>query len=462
MMESPDIHTEEQRLNALHQDHAKIKWIRIAAVVLLLALIVGGISLLQSVRRDAVTNGSKAEQTAAGGTTEPIQITFWTPFSGGDISFMNELVRQYNEQNTDHIIVTMKNNKLDDYYTKLSTSIVTEEAPDVAILHASMYAQYINAGFIDAINELDAGQQVDWSAFNSGVLSRTMNDGQHYGLPLDTHFSVLYYNKKWLEEAGLYRDGKVLLQPGEQGFMDFLQRLQQHIPADVAPLAVPNVRIDSLWLWWSLYAQIDQGGRLYTADGKAADVNMPAARRSLELVASMYDRRLIPPDINNATSQFANGHAALLFLGVWSVGSLEEVKGLDFGVMPFPQIYDHPGSWGDGHTLAFPAHTAADPRKQEAAVKFADWLTAHGAGWGKAGHVPAVKSQAQSEAYLSLPYRREYVQGADEVEFFPEHRRQNEVSDALVNELEKIWYGRQTVDQMLNRLEPLINRIVKE
>lgn len=456
------MNTQEHNLNALHRDHPKIKWIRAAVVLLLLALIAGGISLLQSVRRDAMPIGGDGQQPAIGDAAEPIQITFWTPFSGGDISFMNELVRQYNEQNTDHIIVNMKNNKLDDYYTKLSTSIVTEEAPDVAILHASMYAQYINAGFISNIDGWTAEQQVDWSSFNQGVLSKTMNNGRHYGLPLDTHFSVLYYNKKWLKEAGLYRDGKVLLQPGEQGFMDFLQTLQRHVPQDVAPLAVPNVRIDSLWLWWSLYAQMKDGGKLYTADGHAADVNMPAARRSLELVASMYERRLIPPDINNATSQFANGHAALLFLGVWSVGSLEEVKGLDFGVMPFPQIYDHPGSWGDGHTLAFPAHTTADPRKQAAAVKFADWLTSHGAGWGKAGHVPAVKSQAQSDAYLSLPYRREYVQGAEEVEFFPEHRRQSEVSDALVNELEKIWYGRQTVDQMLNRLEPLINQIVRE
>lgn len=393
---------------------------------------------------------------------DPIQISFWTPFSGGDISFMNKLVQRYNEENQDHIIVTMKNNKSDDYYTKLSTAIVTEEAPDVAIVHASIFAQYIPAGFIENIDTLSSQAQVNWNDFNPSILARTMVDNKHYAIPLDTHFSILYYNKKWLEQAGLYRNGQVQIQPGEKGFVTFLQTLQQHIPKDVAPLAVPNVRIDSLWLWWSLYAQIDHGGKLYTPDGQQADINMPAAKKSLQLVASLYEQKLIPPNINDASNEFAQGKAALLFLGVWSVGSLEKVPDLDFGVMPFPQIYDHAGSWGDAHTLAFPTHHERNPQKLEAAVKFAHWLAEHGAVWGEAGHVPAVQSQASSQAYLSLPFRKEYVDEANHVEYFPSNPKQNMISDALINELEKIWYGKQTVDQMLYHLEPLINQILKE
>ncbi|WP_458119560.1 extracellular solute-binding protein [Paenibacillus sp. Z6-24] len=435
-------------------------WVLAVAGVVLLLLAYSVYALESNRRQDAVSQLELKGN--AGEADDTIQIHFWTPFSGGDISFMQELVRQYNEQNTDHIQVTMKNNKLDDYYTKLSTAIVTEEAPDVAVVHASMHAQYIPARFITDISAVSAQTGVQWDHFNPAILKRTVSDGRHYGLPLDTHFSVLYYNKKWLKQAGLYKDGQVIIKPGEEGFMEFLQMIQRKVPGDVAPLAVPNVRIDSLWLWWSLYAQMEGGGMLYTPDGSRASLNMPAARQSLELVASLYDQQLIPPDINNATIQFAQGKAALLFLGVWSIGSFEQVEGLDFGVMPFPQIYDKPGSWGDAHTLAFPVHSDQDPHRLAAAVKFAEWLTHHGAVWGKAGHVPAVRDQAASESYLSLPYRREYAGAADDVEYFPEHPKQSEVNDALVNELEKLWYGKQTVDQMLDRLEPLINGILKE
>lgn len=419
-------------------------------------------SLYRSGISSFIGDRSHPQSVANLSTTDPIQISFWTPFSGGDISFMNELVQRYNQENTDHIVVTMKNNKSDDYYTKLSTAIVTEEAPDVAIIHASMFAQYIPADFIQNINTVASQAGVNWQDFNPSILARTMMQTNHYAIPLDTHFSVLYYNKKWLAKAGLYRDGQVQIQPGEKGFVDFLQTLQKHIPQDVAPLAVPNVRIDSLWLWWSLYAQIEGGGQLYTADGQRAAVDMPAAKRSLELVTSLYEQQLIPPNINDASNEFAQGKAAMLFLGVWSIGSFEKVPDLDFGVMPFPQIYDHAGSWGDAHTLAFPTHHEQDPEKVLAAVKFAHWLAKHGAVWGEAGHVPAVQSEALSQAYLSLPLRKEYVDEANHVEYFPSNPKQIMISDALINELEKIWYGKQSVDQMLDHLEPLINQILKE
>lgn len=431
---------------------------------LVVILIIGIISY--GIARGGITSlvgdRSHPQSVANLSTTDPIQISFWTPFSGGDISFMNELVQRYNQENTDHIVVTMKNNKSDDYYTKLSTAIVTEEAPDVAIIHASMFAQYIPADFIQQIDTVAAQAGVNWKDFNPSILARTMIQTDHYAIPLDTHFSILYYNKKWLAKAGLYHDGKVQIEPGEKGFVDFLQTLQQHIPQDVAPLAVPNVRIDSLWLWWSLYAQIERGGKLYTADGQHAAIDMPAAKRSLELVTSLYEQQLIPPNINDASNEFAKGKAALLFLGVWSIGSFEKVPDLDFGVMPFPQIYDHAGSWGDAHTLAFPTHHEQDPAKVLAAVKFAHWLAEHGAVWGEAGHVPAVQAEALSQAYLSLPFRKEYVDEANHVEYFPSNPKQIMISDALINELEKIWYGKQSVDQMLDHLEPLINQILKE
>ena len=406
---------------------------------------------------------SPTSSTPERATTEQQEtITFWTPFSGGDISFMSSLVQQYNEENIDHITVIMKNMKSDDYYTKLSTAIVTEEGPDVAIVHASKFAQFVPAGFITDISSIAEKSGVEWKAFNPNILERTLTQGKHYGIPLDTHFSVLYYNKKWLKEASLYQDGHVVMQPGEAGFMDFLKKLQSSIPPQVAPLAVPNVRIDSLWLWWSLYSQMNGGGKLFTADGKKADIQMEDAQKSLQFVANLYQQKLIPPGINDATAQFAKGQAATLFLGVWAIGSFEKVIDLDFGVIPFPQIYDKPGSWGDSHTFAFPAHSKDDPAKLEAAVKFANWVSEHGAVWAKAGHIPAVTSAVQSQEFQSLPIRKDYAEAANDVAYFPNHSKQGEVTNALVEEFEKLWYGKQSVDELLKKLKPMINSILED
>ena len=393
-----------------------------------------------------------------------VAIEFWTPFSGGDSSFMNALVARYNEENEDGVFVRMNNNKLDDYYTKLSTAIVTGEAPDAAIVHASKYAQYVPAAFVTEIGEEEASENgLDWNGYNPNILRRTVLDGVHYGIPLDAHFGVLYYNKKWLKQAGLYTNGQVKLAGGEQGFTDFLKKIRANVPENVAPLAVPNIRIDSLWLWWSLYSQIDGGGRLYTADGRHAGLNMEAAERSLDYVDSLYREGLIPPDINDATSQFARGEAATLFLGVWSIGLFEQAEDLDFGVMPLPQIYDRPASWGDAHTLALPAQAeGGDPLKRQAALKFAAWLTRRGDVWAQAGHIPAYEAAAHSPAFLALPNRSDYAEAADDVAYFPDHPKQGRVSDELVVELEKLWSGSQTVDGMLREIGPKIDRILEE
>ncbi|GGN94151.1 extracellular solute-binding protein [Saccharibacillus kuerlensis] len=409
-----------------------------------------------------LTNGYESGYETPAAAEEAISIEFWTPFSGGDSSFMNALVAQYNEENEDGVTVRMTNNKLDDYYMKLSTAIVTGEAPDVAIVHASKYAQYVPAEFVTAIGAEEAVQaEVDWTSFNPNILDKTVLDDVHYGLPLDAHFGVLYYNKKWLREAGLYKNGKVVIGPGEEGFTEFLKKIRDDVPENIAPLAVPSIRIDSLWLWWSLYSQIDGGGQLYTADGRAK-LNMEAARKSLNYVDSLYREGLIPPDINDATSEFARGEAATLFLGVWSIGLFEQAEDLDFGVMPLPQIYDHPASWGDAHTLALPAQAEENPVKRQAALRFADWLTRRGDMWAQAGHIPAYEAAAHSEDFLLLPHRSDYADAADDVAYFPDHPKQGRVSDELVGELERLWSGSQTVEDMLQGIEPKIDRILGE
>jgi GH43 family beta-xylosidase len=116
-----------------------------------------------------------------------LRITFWSPFSGGDGQFMDALVQQYNNENTDHVKVEQINNNSGDYYTKLATAIVTEEAPDIAIVHSSKYSQYTPAGFLTDMNELALEAGVHWEDFNPTIMKSTVMNDKHYGIPLDTH-----------------------------------------------------------------------------------------------------------------------------------------------------------------------------------------------------------------------------------------------------------------------------------
>jgi multiple sugar transport system substrate-binding protein len=421
---------------------------RISAIILLIPL-----SLL------TISCSSQLDTQVDEAASNKLRITFWSPFSGGDGQFMAELIQQYNNENQDHVKIDQINNNSGDYYTKLSTAIVTEEAPDIAIVHSAKYSQYAPAGFLTDLNALALEAGVNWQDFNQTILKSTVADEKHLGIPLDTHLEVMYYNKTWLKQAGLLDEKeKPVLMNGEDGFLQFLQKIRQHVPSGITPLAEPNVRIDSFWLWYSFYNQMNvDGGRFYTDDEKEAAIDNASALQSLNFVNSLYTQGLIVPNINDSVQNFAKGNAAVLITGVWATGTFEKIPDLNFGVTKIPQIYDHPAAWGDSHTFSLPYHEKPDKKKQIAALKFANWVAAHGASWAKAGHIPAVKQAVQSPEFQSLKYRPDYASAADDVKYFPNHPRQGKMNEEIVREFEKMMVGQSTPQEVLRNAQRIIN-----
>lgn len=380
---------------------------------------------------------------------EIVTLEFWSPFSGGDNQFMTSLVTAFNREHPD-ISVTQVNSRLDEYYSRLRTAIMSGNAPDVAVLHQTSLPQFVKNGYIENIAELTAADGLDWNGFREHALHAVMYDGEPYAIPLDTHALVLFYNKDHLEAAGLLGDDdKPVIGPGEEGFLSFLERLRETLPPEVAPLSQPSTRIDSVWLWWSLYNQIEGGGVFYDESSGDAAFDNPNALRALEFVKSLYDRELIPSDINDAFKLFYDGDAAAIITGMWGTGAFERAEALNFGVVPVPVIYDRPAVWGDSHTLAIPKRHTATPAKREAAIAFAKWLAEHGELWAEAGHVPAKIKATQSEAFVGLPYRSDYAEAVNDVAYWPRQPKQWSVIEYVIQEFERMIYGKQSAKASL-------------
>lgn len=382
-------------------------------------------------------------------SAEPVTLEFWTPFSGGDNQFMSELVAAFNQEHSG-ITVTQVNSRLDDYYSRLRTAILSGNAPDVAVLHQTSLPQFVKNGYIEEMSMLAAEGGIDWDGFSAHALNAVIYDGKPYAVPLDTHALVLYYNKDHLNTASLLDDaGKPLIGEGAEGFMAFLSKLKDMLPADIAPLAEPSTRIDSVWLWWSFYNQMDGGGAFYDELATKAAFSNPKALEALEYVKRLYDSEYIPPNINDAFKLFNDGKAATLITGMWGTGAFEKADSLRFGAVPVPVIYDSPAVWGDSHTLAMPIRHSSTPEKKAAAVLFTKWVAEHGEMWSEAGHVPSWLKSSQSEAFSRLPFRSEYAQTVNDVAYWPRHPKQWTVIEYLIQEFEKMIYGQQTPAEAL-------------
>jgi multiple sugar transport system substrate-binding protein len=393
---------------------------------------------------------------------QPVTLEYWTPFSGGDNVFMTQLVEQFNQEHED-IKIEQINSRLDDYYSRLRTAILAGNAPDLAVIHATNLPQFVQNGYIEALDEPAAESGMDWSMFTANVVKSTIYGGKHYAFPLDTHALVLYYNKKYLREAGLLdAEDKPQIGAGEEGFTEFLERIKKAVPPQVAPLAMPSTRIDSVWLWWSLYSQMNGGGVFYNPEGTQAIFNNSQSLRALTFVDSLYKKELIPPNINDAFKMFYDGEAASLITGVWGTGAFEKDKNLELGVVPVPVIYDRPAVWGDSHTLAIPAKGEMSEEKRKAAIEFAKWAAEHGDMWAEAGHVPSAKKVVESKAFTSLKFRSDYAATANYVVYWPRNVKQWSINEEIIRQFEKMIYTQQTPEQALQRAVDEINLQLKK
>jgi multiple sugar transport system substrate-binding protein len=386
-----------------------------------------------------------------------IQLAYWTPFSGGDNQFMTEMVERFNSEHTG-IKVIQTNSRLDDYYSRLRTAILSGSAPDLAIVHSTNLPQFVLNGYIEDITEPAREVGLDWELFNANILQSTIYDERFYAVPLDTHALVMYYNKEFLSMANILDENeKPIIEAGQEGFVQFLKNIQQSVPKGIAPLAQPGTRIDSVWLWWSLYNQIDSGGNFYNDDTTFAVFNNAKALKALKFVNHLYQSELIPPNINDSFKMFYEGKAAVLITGMWGTGAFEQVQNLDFGVVPVPVIFDRPAVWGDSHALAIPTNHQLSPAKRKAALTFSKWMVEHGEMWAEAGHVPSMTQVLEGEGFQNLKYRSDYAATANYVSYWPRHVKQWTINELLIKEFEKMNYGQQSPEDALQAAVKQVN-----
>ncbi|WP_226036106.1 ABC transporter substrate-binding protein [Aquibacillus saliphilus] len=394
---------------------------------------------------------------AEGNGNDVIELSYWVPFSGSDGEFMEDMVSEFNKSQSD-IKVEFMNNNWDDYYTKFKTALVSNTAPDVAVSHVSHLGELLPTDKLAPLDELASEAGLDWSDFSENQVNAIMKDGNHYAVPLDTHAVIMFYNKKYLGDAGLLNeDGSIKMEQGVEGFTEVLRTLKQELPSDVSPLVIGSNNVFTFWIWDAL---INQQGTNYIEDGQV-NIDTPESKEAMNLMKTWLEEDLMPEDIgDNSYDIFKTQDAAITFSGVWATGNFETEESLDFAAVPFPQLYDQPAAWGDSHTLVVPNQD--DKEKQIAAVKFADWLTENGHMWAEAGHVPAKTSVIESDVYQSMPYRSEYAAVMEDVKYMPQSDKLGAINDAILESLVKINYGQISVEDGIKeaqgKVEELLNK----
>ncbi|HEY2423866.1 MAG TPA: extracellular solute-binding protein, partial [Chthoniobacterales bacterium] len=348
----------------------------------------------------AVAFGLSAFASAA-----PLELTYWDFLGGGDGIRMKQIVEAFNKSQSDIHVTESTLTWGEPFYTKVHTGVVAGQTPDVMTYHLSHFPAGIQAKDLRPFTAEElAAAGLKASDFQASLIQRSLEISKTYGgtdqlfgVPLDMHTLVLYYNKTALGKAGLLdADGKPT---GLDSLAAFTKMLTEaKAKTHLIPVSANIYSQDpaSLWrIWYTFFVQ--QGGD-FVKNGQLSfdDVNVQGIK-SLQIMADWSKEGLIPKNVGYASmvALFTAARSDFMINGNWEVPTLVDLKKsgklpFDYGVVAFPKLFDNQETWADSHQLAIPNNdkTPATPEKVAAALKFIAFVVKQ-VTWAGGGHIPA-------------------------------------------------------------------------
>jgi len=361
---------------------------------------------------------------------DPIKITYWDFFGGGDGVRMKQIVEEFNKSQQDVQVTQTTLTWGEPFYTKVHTAVVSGQTPDVMSYHLSHFPAGIASKDLRPFTSEELAQAgLKASDFQQSVVARSLEASKKYGqsdelfgVPLDIHTLVLYYNKSALQKAGMLdADGKPMGLENLDAFKKMLTEVKEK--ARLTPIAFSSNSADPASTWRAWYTFFKQQNGDFLKGDQLSFEDMPSqGKKSLQTIAELAEGGLLTKNTAYPAmvALFSSGRSAFMINGNWEVPTLVDLQKqgklpFEYGIVPFPRLFDNPDTWGDSHQLAIPnnAKTPPSPEKVAAALKFIAYVIKQPA-WAGGGHIPAYLPLQDSDVYKQMSPNSQYSAGAAE------------------------------------------------
>jgi multiple sugar transport system substrate-binding protein len=343
-------------------------------------------------------------------TGPSVSLAFWNGFTGGDGPFMRQLVDQFNGEHN-NIKVSMNVQQWEDFYPKVPTAVSSGNGPDIAVMHIDQLATNAARRVIIPVDEVATVLGLQQNDFAPAVWSAGVWQEKRYGLPLDIHPLLFYYNQEEMQKAGISEAPK-----DRASFEAALKEMKSS--GVESPFWVTSTWPAHL-MWWSLAYQF--GGAPYNEGGTQAQFNSDAGVEALTWQVNNIQQGFSPKNVANDAQAvaFRQGKNALTWDGIWMMNEWAKVKSLEWGAAPLPQIGSQPAVWASSHNFVVTSQAQKDPNKLQAAKVFIAWISEHSIDWAKAGQIAARASVRDSAEFQQLEVQNIAAQQLDHVKFPP-------------------------------------------
>lgn len=315
---------------------------------------------------DGVTENEGSESEDRGTASDPITISFWCNFTGSDGDVLREIVRNYNESNTDNITVEIDIMDYDTLQAKLPMAISTGNGPSFVLAGIELMEQYKQNGMIEPIGDFWESTGVDKSNYYENVVAKSYLGDELYGVPMQYNLQYLYYNKDMFEAAGLDSENP----PSTLEELRTAAIACTDISKNQYGIGLP---VDYGYYCSYLWAN---GGDVISSDGTANLLNSDENISTLEWIQKLANEDKVSPaglTAAEADTMFQSGQLAMYTSGPWNINGLNEL-GMNYGITAIPAGTD--GAYSAEGGCSWMLSKGADEMTRAAVYKFmAYWLS---------------------------------------------------------------------------------------
>nr|WP_130860900.1 sugar ABC transporter substrate-binding protein [Gracilibacillus phocaeensis] len=404
----------------------------------------------------ACSSSDEGEQASSNDQAGEVEISYYSFSASPEYEEeLDQIIEAFEEENPD-ITVDKELAAYDDYFTKLQTQIAGGNAPDVFELNYENFVQYASRGTLaDLTSFIGEDNAFDPSQLNQQAFEAYQYDGKQYGMVESFSNVLTFYNKDLFDEAGVDYPTADWTWKDELEAAKKLTNPNENVWGTYSPTTMNE--------FYKVAAQ--NGGEIFNDDGSVAinsEENEEALAYMVDKVTE-YDVTPSPADMSGQLPEdlFVNGQLAILHTGIWMFGT--------FADAPFEwDVELEAGNTQKAHHFfANGLAVSADSDKQEAAYKFAAFMSASeevanirlDSSW----ELPAISDEEVLAPYLeqTSPENRQAVFDAlDTLVMPPVVENWSRISDVTDEELEKALFGEQTPKEVLEILENEYNNIL--
>ena len=399
------------------------------------------------------------------GENERIRITIWTIATRSDSFYkpFTEAIAEYNNSQDQYLVemVTFEN---DQYKAKLPNQVKANQLPDIFYTWAGGFSQ----AFVDAgkVLELDSYYEKYKDDLPENKLTAIYN-GKLYGVPYVTPISVVFYNKKAFEEAGISKVPETL--------SEWLNCCEKLKAAGFIPIGNAT-KSDSTWVIAMLHDAIalktvgaERLEKVLTSKGREYSGKdfVEAAR----IFRSFFENGYVDPEaeeINNdqALAKFYNGKSGMYVMGSWQAGLFYNKNNCqnpeDFDFFPVPVINADCASITD--YMGGAADTLMVNRYSEHADVAADIAFRLAKAVSRKAYISGAGSPAWNVDYNTsavLPLPKKIAEACEEATSFTlwfDTLMLSEDTDVYLNSLAKLCAGEITPEEFAETMASQLNK----